>query len=171
MKLLKAILTILLSLILAACGTANIETAKPQPPEAEKATKSTTVAIASGHESAKISGSFSGTIIDFYPDYVADDVTIKKALIQIPQQGLFLLNIDKNLNPEQIEKNSKSYRFTIQEYDLKDDQLSVVLNNKDFFSRAGCSTLLSMFSKEIVIDAVEEDADNSWENNVKILIE
>lgn len=167
MKILKLMLTILVSLALVACGTANTEASKP---EAKKATESTNVPVATSNKSAKIAGSFSGTIIDFYPDYVTDDVTIKKILIQIPQQGLFLLNIDENLNLEKIEKN-KLYRFIIKEYDLKNDNLFLVLNNKYFFSRAGGSTLLSMFGKEIVIDAVEENADNSWGNNLKILIE
>lgn len=108
--------------------------------------------------------------MDFYPDYITDDVTIKKTLIQIFQQGLFLVNIDDNINIEQIEKD-KLYRFTIQEHDLKNDQLYLVLNNKSFFSKAGGSTLLNMFEKDIVIDKIEEENENNYAVNVKITIE
>lgn len=166
MKKAVSMFTALVLLTLVSCNASDKEVKK-------QTSQSTSVSSSSSEDvaaSAKISGSFSGTIIDFYPDYVTDNVTIKKVLIQIPQQGLFLLNIDENLNLEQIEKN-KLYRFSIKEYDLKNDNLFLVLNNKYFFSRAGGSTLLSMFGKEIVIDAVEENADNSWGNNLKILIE
>lgn len=164
-----SILTALVLLTSVSCNTSDEEVRKPAPQD-------TSASISSSEEiikSAKISGSFSGTIVDLYPDYVLDDFTIRKALIQIPQQGLFLLNIDENINVEQIEKN-KLYRFTIQEHDLKDDQLSLVLNNKSFFSREGGSTLLNMFGKEIVIhaiDAIEEETEINYENSVKILIE
>lgn len=169
MKKVVSILTALILLTSVSCNTSDKET-KKQAPQDTSGFSSIQEEIA---ESARIFGSFSGTIIDLYPDYVTDDVTIKKALVQIFQQGLFLLNIDENINVEQIEKN-KLYRFTIQEHDLKDDQLSLVLNSKSFFSRAGGNTLLSMFGKEIVIDAIdeiEEEAENSYENAVKIMIE
>ncbi len=164
-----SILTALVLLTSVSCNTSDEEVRKPAPQDTSTSISSSEEII----ESAKISGSFSGTIVDLYPDYVMDDVTIKKALVKIFQQGLFLLNIDENINVEQIEKN-KLYRFTIQERDLKDDQLSLVLNNKSFFSREGGSTLLSMFGKEIVIDAIDEldeEAENSYENAVKIMIE
>lgn len=161
-----SILTALVLLTSVSCNTSDKKTKKPAPQDTTGSSSINEEIV----ESARISGSFSGTIVDLYPDYVIDDVTIKKALVQIPQQGLFLLNIDENINVEQIEKN-KLYRFTIQEQDLKADNLSLVLTNKNFFSKVGGSTLLSMFGDKIVIDAVEEIAENNYETNAKILFE
>lgn len=161
-----SILTALVLLTSVSCNTSDEEVRKPAPQDTSTSISSSEEII----ESAKISGSFSGTIVDLYPDYVLDDFTIRKALIQIPQQGLFLLNIGENINVEHIEKN-KLYRFTIQEQDLKADNLSLVLTNKNFFSKVGGSTLLSMFGDKIVIDAVEEMAENNYETNAKILFE
>lgn len=159
-------LTALVLITSVSCNTSDEEVRKPAPQDTSTSISSSEEII----ESAKISGSFSGTIVDLYPDYVLDDFTIRKALIQIPQQGLFLLNIGENINVEHIEKN-KLYRFTIQEQDLKADNLSLVLTNKNFFSKVGGSTLLSMFGDKIVIDAVEEMAENNYETNAKILFE
>lgn len=166
MKKAVSILTALVLLTTVSCNASDKEVQK-------QTSQSTSVSSSSSEEiieSASISGSFAGTIVDLYPDYVLDDFTIRKALIKIPQTGLFLLNIDENINVEQIEKD-KLYRFTIQEHDFKDDKLSLVLNSKSFFSREGGTTLLNMFGKEIVIDTIEEEAESNYENTVKITIE
>ena len=166
MKKVISLFTALILLTSVSCNSSDEEVRKPAPQNTSESISSREKTI----ESAKISGSFSGTIVDLYTDYVLDDFTIRKALIQIPQTGLFLLNIDENINVEQIEKD-KLYRFTIQEHDFKDDKLSLVLNSKSFFSREGGTTLLNMFGKEIVIDTVEEMAEINYENTVKITIE
>ena len=166
MKKVVSLFTALILLTSVSCNSSDEEVRKPAPQNTSESISSKEETI----ESAKISGSFSGTIVDLYPDYVLDDFTIRKALIKIPQTGLFLLNIDENINVEQIEKD-KLYRFTIQEHDLKNDELSLVLNNKSFFSKAGGSTLLNMFGKKIVIDTLEEEAGSNYENTVKITIE
>lgn len=166
MKKVVSLFTALILLTLVSCNVSDKELRKPESQDTSRSSSITEEKV----ESAKISGSFSGTIVDLYPDYVLDDFTIRKALIQIPQTGLFLLNIDENINVEQIEKD-KLYRFTIKEYDLKNDNLFLVLNNNQFFSKAGGSTLLSMFGDKIVIDAVEEMAENNYETDVKVLFE
>lgn len=166
MKKVVSLFTALVMLTLVSCNASDKELRKPESQDTSESISSREETI----ESAKISGSFSGTIVDLYPDYVLDDFTIRKALIKIPQTGLFLLNIDENINVEQIEKD-KLYRFTIQEHDFKDDKLSLVLNSKSFFSREGGTTLLNMFGKEIIIDEIEEDTENNYAVNVKITIE
>ena len=166
MKKVVSLFTALILLTLVSCNGSDKELRKPESQDTSRSSSITEEKV----ESAKISGSFSGTIVDFYPDYVTDDVTIKKVLIKIPQQGLFLLNIDENLNVKQIEKD-KLYRFTIQEHDLKNDNLHIVLNSKSFFSREGGTTLLNMFGKDIIIDEIEEDTENNHAVNVKISIE
>ena len=166
MKKAVSILTALVLLTTVSCNASDKEVQK-------QTSQNTSVSSSSSEEiteSASISGSFAGTIVDLYPDYVLDDFTIRKVLIKIPQTGLFLLNIDENINVEQIEKD-KLYRFTIQKYDLRNDELSLVLNNKDFFTRTSDSSVLNIFGKKIVIDTVEEMAEINYENNVKITIE
>ncbi len=166
MKKVVSLFTALILLTSVSCNSSDKELRKPESQDTSRSSSITEEKVGS----ASISGSFSGTIVALYPDYVLDDFTIRKALIKIPQTGLFLLNIDENINVEQIEKD-KLYRFTIQEHDFKDDKLSLVLNSKSFFSRAGGTTLLNMFGKEIVIDTVEEMAEINYENTVKITIE
>lgn len=119
MKKVISLFTTLILLTLVSCNVSDKELRKPESQDTSRSSSITEEKV----ESAKISGSFSGTIVDLYPDYVLADFTIRKALIQIPQTGLFLLNIDENINVEQIEKD-KLYRFTIQEHDFKDDKLS-----------------------------------------------